>query len=207
MAAASSDNGSVHKDILNVGLSEFANYGFAGTRIEAIAARTKTSKRMIYYHFSSKEGLYKAVLDYAYRIVREPEPVEFPPDLPALECLSLMVAQAFENFCTYPDFIRLTLQENLQGARFLREMPDIALLNQSGVRRVEEILQKGRQEGTVRPGLSAMDVYINFVGLCVYHISAKNSYQALFGYDFTDQAVADSRKASVCDAVLRYVRA
>ena len=47
----------VKRNILEVALAEFANYGLEGSRIESIAAGTHTSKRMIYYHFGSKENL------------------------------------------------------------------------------------------------------------------------------------------------------
>ena len=60
----------VIRNILEVALSEFAENGMAGARIDTIASRTSTSKRMLYYHFGSKEGLYAAVLDHAYRQVR-----------------------------------------------------------------------------------------------------------------------------------------
>ena len=46
------------------------NKGLAGARIDEIAAATRTSKRMIYYYFESKEGLYIAVLEEAYRRMR-----------------------------------------------------------------------------------------------------------------------------------------
>ena len=44
--------------ILEVANAEFSEKGLAGARIDEIAAATKTSKRMIYYYFGSKEGLY-----------------------------------------------------------------------------------------------------------------------------------------------------
>ena len=47
--------------------------GLDGARIDEIAAATRTSKRMIYYYFGSKEGLYVAVLEAAYRETREAE--------------------------------------------------------------------------------------------------------------------------------------
>ena len=49
-------------NILQVATAEFADKGLAGARIDEIAALTSTSKRMIYYYFGSKEGLYVAVL-------------------------------------------------------------------------------------------------------------------------------------------------
>ncbi|HEX7694089.1 MAG TPA: helix-turn-helix domain-containing protein, partial [Sphingomonas sp.] len=59
--------------MLDVARQEFANKGLAGARIDEIAERTNTSKRMIYYHFASKEGLYRAVLEEAYTRIRETE--------------------------------------------------------------------------------------------------------------------------------------
>ncbi len=60
-------------DILEVATQEFSEKGLAGARIDDIAAATRTSKRMIYYYFGSKEGLYVAVLEEAYRRMREIE--------------------------------------------------------------------------------------------------------------------------------------
>ena len=57
-------------EILAVATHEFADKGLTGARIDAIAAATRTSKRMIYYYFGSKDGLYLAVLEEAYRRMR-----------------------------------------------------------------------------------------------------------------------------------------
>src|SRR5689334_6012458 len=60
----------VRRNILDVARAEFVQKGLSGARVDAIAARTATSKRMIYYYFSDKEGLYRAVLEEAYRQIR-----------------------------------------------------------------------------------------------------------------------------------------
>ena len=44
-------------EILQVATAEFAAKGLSGARIDAIAEATRTSKRMIYYYYGSKEGL------------------------------------------------------------------------------------------------------------------------------------------------------
>ena len=54
-------------------LSEFARNGYSGARVDEIAARTRTTKRMIYYYFTSKEQLYIEVLEHAYRSIRSAE--------------------------------------------------------------------------------------------------------------------------------------
>jgi len=57
-------------DLLAVATTEFADHGFSGARVDEIAARTRTTKRMIYYYFGSKRGLYLAVLENAYAGIR-----------------------------------------------------------------------------------------------------------------------------------------
>src|SRR5690242_13194593 len=48
-------------EILDVATAEFADRGYSGARVDEIAARTRTTKRMIYYYFGGKEQLYIAV--------------------------------------------------------------------------------------------------------------------------------------------------
>ena len=77
MAAPASDRrrdaDRTRRDILAVATSEFAERGYSGARVDEIAARTRTTKRMIYYYFGSKEGLYLAVLERAYAQIRQVE--------------------------------------------------------------------------------------------------------------------------------------
>src|SRR6266581_2767499 len=61
------------RDILTTATREFAKNGYNGARIDAIAARTATTKRMIYYYFGGKEQLYIAVLERAYSQLRDAE--------------------------------------------------------------------------------------------------------------------------------------
>lgn len=48
--------------ILEAARKEFAAKGIAGARVDAIAARARTNKRMIYYYFGSKDGLFREIL-------------------------------------------------------------------------------------------------------------------------------------------------
>ena len=196
----------VKRNILEVALAEFANYGLEGSRIESIAAGTHTSKRMIYYHFGSKEGLYAAVLEFAYRIVRE-DHIDPPDELPPLQALARLAGYAFDNFSKYPDFIRLSLQENLQGARFLKSSPTIVEMNRATLTVVKDIVQRGQAEGSIRKDVDPMNVYINFIGLCHYHISSRYNYLVLFDYDSSTPENSQSRRESICDAIVRYVQA
>jgi AcrR family transcriptional regulator len=48
--------------ILAAAVHEFAAKGISGARVEAIAARARVNKRMLYYYFDSKEGLFREIL-------------------------------------------------------------------------------------------------------------------------------------------------
>ncbi len=198
----------VVRDILEVALSEFANYGFEGTRIEAITARMATSKRMIYYHFGSKERLYEAVLDYDYSIVRSgAQDVGDLEAMPPLQAMEIVAGSAFDNFMRHPDFIRLSLQENLRGVPVVGQSDRIRQINQANLAVVDRHLRRGQADGSMRTGLEPLDVYITFVGLCNYHVAARPAYKALFDTDFFAPDVRERRRASICDALIRYVRA
>ncbi|WP_258934232.1 TetR/AcrR family transcriptional regulator [Nesterenkonia pannonica] len=69
-------------EVLAVATGVFAEMGYSGARVDEIADRTRTTKRMIYYYFGGKEQLYLAVLENAYRGIRQAEQSLDVGDLP-----------------------------------------------------------------------------------------------------------------------------
>ncbi len=59
--------------ILAASVREFTEKGFGGARINEIARRADTNKRMLYHYFGDKEALYLAVLESAYVGIRSAE--------------------------------------------------------------------------------------------------------------------------------------
>src|SRR6266581_4456569 len=112
----SNDPEGVKRNILEVATAEFAANGFSGARVDEIAALTRTSKRMIYYYFSSKKGLYLAVIENAYRSIRE---VEAGLDLDSLDpetAMKALVGYTFDYQNAHPEFVRLVMIENIHEA-------------------------------------------------------------------------------------------
>ena len=48
--------------VFDAAAEEFALHGFAGAKVDRIAARARVNKAMIYYHFKNKAALYRAVV-------------------------------------------------------------------------------------------------------------------------------------------------
>src|SRR5882724_13127637 len=79
------DAGRTQAAILEAATQEFARHGLGGARVDRIAARAKTNKRMLYYYFGGKEDLFLAVLERAYEHIRFEEQQLRLTALPPLE--------------------------------------------------------------------------------------------------------------------------
>src|SRR5262245_11202179 len=94
-------------NIIEVATREFAENGLDGARVDEIADRTRTSKRMIYYYFESKEGLYRAVLEKVYSDIRNREADLKLDKLPPEEALRKLVETTVDYDDAHPDLFRL----------------------------------------------------------------------------------------------------
>ena len=101
------------RNILEVATQEFSAMGLAGARVDAIAERTSTTKRMLYYYFESKEGLYQAVLEKVYGDIRALEQDLHVSELDPIEGMRKLVEFTFDYHDRHRDFVRLITIENI----------------------------------------------------------------------------------------------
>lgn len=62
---ATASNPDTRQQILQAALRQFAHSGYAASSVQAIVDGAKVTKPVLYYHFGSKEGLYRALIDWA----------------------------------------------------------------------------------------------------------------------------------------------
>src|SRR5919201_6974261 len=134
-------------EILEVATREFAQHGYAGARVDEIAARTRTTKRMIYYYFGSKEQLYVAVLERAYQMIRSVEQELDVEHLDPVDAIRQLAELTFDHHESHPDFIRLVSIENIHRAEHLRKSPMLSGLADPAVAVLGRILERGRETG------------------------------------------------------------
>ncbi len=144
----------VRRAILDAARVEFAEKGLSGSRVDEIAARTSTAKRMIYYYFGDKEGLYIAVLEAAYGRMRAAEVSLDLATMSPVEALAKLAGLAFDYHAANPDFVRLVMVENIHRARHLRLSKVIGELNLSAIRTVREIYDRAWRKGCSVRGLT-----------------------------------------------------
>ena len=191
--------------ILEIASAEFADKGLDGARIDAIAAATHTSKRMIYYYFGSKEGLYLAVLEEAYRRTRATEAELHLDDLPPVAALERLVGFTFDHHHSNQAFIRLVMNENIQRGQYLAQSELIEQLNKPAIRAVEQLYQRGLASGEFRPGLDAVDIHASISALSFFNVSNRYTFGLIFQRDPDCQQQLARRRANVIDMVLRFV--
>ena len=192
-------------DILAVATEEFATYGLSGARVDAIAERTRTSKRMIYYYFKGKEGLYRAVLEKAYSEIRSIDSQVGIEDAEPVDAIRKIVEITFDYDETHPFFISLVTVENVHRGKNIAKLHSIKRRNASVIRVLTSILERGAREGVFRNGVDAIDLHLFISAFCVFRVSNRFTFGTIFECDLSDPAVRTRHKKMIVDATLRYL--
>lgn len=194
-------------DILDEATAEFAERGFAGARVDEIAARTRTTKRMLYYYFGSKQGLYLAVLERAYIGIRALEQNLEVAELNPARAVRAVAELTFDHHETHPEFIRLVAIENIHHAEHLRSSPELSGLSGTAVDVLDGILRRGRDAGLFRADVDALDVHMLISAFCVFRLSNRHTFAALFERDLLDPGRREHYRRMVGDLVVEYLTA
>jgi len=193
-------------DILRVATAEFARSGLSGARVDTISERTLTSKRMIYYHFGSKEGLYIAVLKNAYAGIRTFESAQAFAALPPEAAMRRLIELTFDYDESHQDFIRLVSIENIHRAKHIKGSAAFRSLNNSVIDVLRDILDRGRRQGVFRETVDAIDVHMLISSFCFFRISNQYTFGVAFGCDLSAPETRARHKALIVETVLRFLK-
>src|SRR5438045_6408162 len=194
------------RDIVAVATEEFAAKGLSGARIDEIAARTRTSKRMIYYYFGSKEGLYIAVLEEAYRSIRNIERDLNVDHLTPERALQELVAFTFVRHQQNPAFVRLVMNENLHSGKYIAQSANIPKLNVPAIDTIRRIVERGKTSRVFRQDVDPTDLHMSISALCFYSVSNRYTFSTIFKVDMTSPKALAARKKSIIATILAAVR-
>ena len=191
----------VQADILRVALEVFARNGLAGARMDEIAARTATSKRMIYYYFGDKEGLYLRSLEEAYRNVRAHEAKLDLEGLGPVEALRRLIEFTFDHHRQNEDFIRLVMIENIHKGQYLESSSAIRELNKGVIASLERVVARGKIDGVFRADVDPLAVHWQISALSFFNVSNRHSFSMIFG----DCLSGDAGQAALREQAVRAV--
>ena len=195
------------REILDVATSEFADRGFAGARVDEIAARTRTTKRMIYYYFGSKEALFVAVLERAYAVIRAAEQTIEVDHLEPAAAIRRLAELTFDHHESHPDFIRLVSIENIHRAAHIVGHEELAGQNTPAIELIERILERGRRDGSFTRDVDAVDLHMMISAFCVFRVANRHTFGAIFGRDPLDPELRERYRRMLGDMVTGYLGA
>jgi AcrR family transcriptional regulator len=193
------------REILDVATAEFADRGFAGARVDEIAARTRTTKRMIYYYFGSKERLFVAVLERAYAHIRAAEQTIEVDHLDPVAAIRRLAELTFDHHESHPDFIRLVSIENIHRAEHIAGRSDFAGQNSPAIDLIERILERGRGDGSFTRAVDAVDLHMMISAFCVFRVANRHTFGAIFDRDLLDPALRERYRGMLGDMVVEYL--
>ena len=194
------------ENILQAAIVEFVEQGLSGARVDAIAERTHTSKRMIYYYFTSKEQLYVEVLEKLYGEIRSTENLLHLNELEPVEAIRRLVAFTFDHHDQHVDFVRIVSIENIHKGEYIRRSQGIKAMNDTIVHALQDILRRGVEQKVFRTGINALDVHLLVSSFCFYRVSNRYTVGEIFEVDLSDADIKQRQRTMICDSVLRYLQ-
>jgi len=194
------------EEILRAAMLEFGEKGLAGARIDAIAAATQTSKRMIYYYFGSKDGLYLAALEQSYAGVRDRELRLQLDDMDPETALRCLVTVMFDHHLGNENYIRIVMSENMNRGRYLAQSTRIQELNRPAITLLRTLYDRGVADGIFRPGLDATDIHASISALSFFNVSNHHTFGLIFQQDNQSPAFVAKRRENIVQMILRYVK-
>jgi AcrR family transcriptional regulator len=194
-------------EILAAATREFSEKGLSGARVDEIAERTQINKRMIYYYFGSKEGLYSAVLERSYGHIRMSESAMNLDALPPEEALRQLVRHTFDYHNMHPDFVRLVMNENIHQGSYIGDLASIKTRNKTVLATLRTLLDRGIGAGVFRSDIQPVELHMSISALCFYNVSNRYTFSRIFERDMTSSAAVAARREVVVDMILRWCAA
>ena len=191
--------------ILAAAKADFAERGFGGARVDEIARRADANKRMIYYYFKSKEGLFRRVVEDAYLDIRNAERQLALDHLGAREALETLIRFTWTHYLANPEFISLVNSENLYRARHMKRAGRPTVAMRKLVEMVRAILERGVEEGVFRFGVDPVQLNITIAAIGYYYLAYRYTGSILFERDFMNPNALEDRLKFNIDTVMRLV--
>src|SRR3954470_9299112 len=193
------------RDILDVATEEFAAAGFSGARVDVIAERTRTSKRMIYYYFGSKEGLYLATLEKVYGELRAAEMGLDVAHQSPVDAMRRLIELTFDYQEAHPEFVRLVNTENVNYGKYIEQSEAIRSLNVSIIDVLTSILQRGQEQGLFRSDLDPVDVHMLISAFCFFRVSNQYTFGIIFQRDLSSPELRQRHRTLISEVILGWL--
>jgi AcrR family transcriptional regulator len=191
--------------IVLAAIDEFAARGFKGATMDAIAARTDTTRALINYHFGGKEKIYLAVLEHVYSEIRQAEGLLDLDHLDPASAIRRIVEFTFTYYLEHEGFVRLVVAENQARGRHFRKSNAIRSLNRPIIDRLARVIARGQADGSFRGDADPVQVHMVIAALGLFNVTNQYTFGAIFQRDMGTKGDVGRRRELVADVVLGYL--
>jgi AcrR family transcriptional regulator len=192
--------------IVKAAIAEFAARGFKGASMDAIAARTHTTRALINYYFGGKEKLYLAVLEHVYAEIRQAESLLDLDHLPPVEAIRRVVEFTYHYYLEHEGFVRLVVAENQAKGRHLKKSRAMRTLNRTIIDTLSSVIARGQADGSFRPDVDPVDVHMAIAALGMFNVTNQHTFAAIFQREMGAKGDVRRRRELVTEVVLSYLR-
>jgi len=186
-------------------MEEFAARGFKGASMDAIAARTQTTRALINYYFGSKEKLYIAVLEEVYSEIREAEGQLDLEHLDPVAAIRRIVEFTYRYYLEHEGFVRIVVAENQARGRHLRKSRAMRTLNRPIIDRLSEVIARGQSEGRFRRDVDPVEIHKAIAALGMFNVTNRYTFGAIFQRDMGKAGNVGQRRDVVADMIVSYL--
>jgi AcrR family transcriptional regulator len=169
--------------ILRAARTEFMRHGYSGARVERISRAGRSSDRMIYYYYESKEKLYLAVLEGVYAELGAAESALVLDASQPVRALTELVAFTWHYYLDHPEFVALLSNENLQRGRLITRSVKVKQLSRPVLDILGTILAEGARQKLFRRDLDVHQVYLTLAALGYFYCSNRYTLSSFLGSD------------------------
>jgi AcrR family transcriptional regulator len=191
--------------IMQAAIDEFAARGFKGASMDAVAARTHTTRAMINYYFGSKEKLYIAVLEQVYSAIREAESTLDLDHLEPADAIRRIVEFTYSYYLENVGFVRIVVAENQVQGRHLRKSKLMRTLNRPIIDRLARVIERGQAQGDFRPDADPVEIHKAVAALGMFNVTNQYTFGAIFQREMGPKGDVAARREIVVDMILGYL--
>ncbi|RAU36166.1 TetR family transcriptional regulator [Enterobacter sp. ECC-175] len=195
---------SLKDKIFQSAITLFAEYGLNGARMEQIAEKAGTTKRMVVYHFKNKENLYLLVLEHVYTQIRASEKQLSLAGMPPVEALVQLVETTFDYHADHPDYIRIICMENMQRGRFMQQSSYLRQVNRSALELLEDLLRRGKAKQLFNDTVDARDLHRLISSFSFHYVANSYTFTLLFEEGANEAAQREHYRKMAVQVALRY---
>ena len=191
--------------IVDAAIEEFAARGFKGASMDAIAARTQTTRALINYYFGSKERLYIAVLEQVYGEIRDAEARLDLEHLEPVAAIRRIVDFTYRYYVEHSGFVHIVVAENQARGRHLKKSRTMRTLNRPIIDRLGQVIARGQREGHFRREVDPVEIHKAIAALGMFNVTNQFTFGAIFQREMGSKGDVKRRRDVVADIIVSYL--